>query len=375
MKHLGPLLSAAAFTSLIAASLLGPAVANAAPAASTGSDSAAITPGATGTDAAGMDAVGTPRVIVEGLQGTLGGTIGPDGALYVPEAIPGEITRVDPRSGATSTYATGLPTRVAEGIGGAMDIAFRGRTAYVLVSVVGPDVGGTAAHGVYRMDDADSWTLIADLGQHALDHPPTRDFDFFVTRGVQFAMQAVRGGFLVTDGHLNRVLHVSRDGDIREVIDFPNVVPTGIDAHHGRIHLALAGPVPHAPADGRIVTFGYRDDSARDVASGYGLLVDVERGRCGLYALSQGDFTAGQPEGSPPRPDTGEFLRAQRDGTFRVIADGLNRPTTLEFVHRAALIVTLDGEVLRIDGVSGGRHGVAATQGDGHRHGCGHGHR
>jgi hypothetical protein len=363
MKHLRPLLGAAALISLVTASLLGPAVATAAPTAS-----------ASSSDAVATGHADPPEVIASGLQGTLGGTIGPDGALYVPEAIPGEITRVDTRTGDTSTYATGLPKRVVEGVGGVMDIAFHGRTAYALVTLVGPDVGGTAAHGIYRMDDADSWTLIADLGQHALDHPPTRDFNFFVTRGVQFALQAVRGGFLVTDGHLNRVLYVSRDGDIRVLIDFPNVVPTGLETEHGRIYLALAGPVPHNPADGRIVTFGYRDDTVRNVASGYSLLVDVERGRCGLYALSQGDFQAGQPEGSPAKPNTGELVRVQRDGSLMAVSDRLDRPTTLEFVRNSALIVTLDGEVLKIDNVWGGRHGDASTEGYGQRYGCGHGH-
>jgi hypothetical protein len=375
MKHLRPLVSAAALTSLIAVSLLGPAVATAAPAAQISTQSSARTSASAAADATDTARADEPEVLASGLRGALGSTIGPDGALYVTEAIPGEITRIDLRTGDTSTYASGLPKRFAEGAGGAMDIAFRGHTAYVLVSVVGPDVGGTAVHGIYRMDDADSWTIIADLGQHALDHPPTRTFDYFVTRGVQFALQAVRGGFLVTDGHLNRVLHVSTDGDIRQVVDFPNVVPTGIESSHGRIYVALAGPVPHRPEDGRIVRIGHRGDTVRDVASGYSLLIDVEMGRCGLYALSQGDFEAGQPEGSPAKPGTGELLRVQRDGTLRLVSGSLDRPSSLELVRNSAFVVTLADEVLRIDNVWPGGRGDASTQGYGHGYGCGHGRR
>ena len=40
-----------------------------------------------------------------------------------------------------SPYASGLPVQ-ALGIGGAMDIAFLGRTAYVLVTLVGGDIVG-----------------------------------------------------------------------------------------------------------------------------------------------------------------------------------------------------------------------------------------
>ena len=37
---------------------------------------------------------------------------------------------------------------------------------------------------------------------------------FFVTTGVQYALQKFRGGFVVTDGHHNRVLRVSRNGEM-----------------------------------------------------------------------------------------------------------------------------------------------------------------
>jgi hypothetical protein len=72
----------------------------------------------------------TAHRLVAGLEGGAGSTIGPDGALYVTETAAGRITRVDPKTGATTTYASGLPTSII-GLGGAMDIAFLGRTAYV----------------------------------------------------------------------------------------------------------------------------------------------------------------------------------------------------------------------------------------------------
>ena len=76
--------------------------------------------------------------LVTGLEGGSGSTIGPGGALYVTESAAGRITRVDPQTGAITTYASGLPRLVpAAGFGGPVDIAFLGRTAYVLVTMGG----------------------------------------------------------------------------------------------------------------------------------------------------------------------------------------------------------------------------------------------
>ena len=41
-----------------------------------------------------------------------------------------------------------------------------------------------------------------------------------------------------------------------------------------------------------------------------------------------------------------------RDGSFAAVVEGLDRPTSLEFIGDAAFVVTLTGKVLRIDGVS-----------------------
>jgi hypothetical protein len=88
------------------------------------------------------------------------------------------------------------------------------------------------------------------------------------------------------------------------------------------------------------------------VASGAPLLVDVEFGRGRrLFALSQGDWDSEFP-GDPALPNTGALLRVNRNGTFTVIEDGLDRPSSLEFIGNTAYVVTLTGEIRRIDGVS-----------------------
>ena len=301
----------------------------------------------------------TATRLVTGLQGSIGSTVGPDGALYVTESAVGRITRVDPRTGATTTFASGLPRTIpAVGLGGAMDVAFLGRTAYVLVSMVGPDLGGQDVVGIYRVDGPTRVTVVADIGQFALDNPP--EPEFFIPSGVQFAMEPYRGGFLVTDGHHNRVYRVTLDGTVRELIAFGDIVPTGLAVRGRTIYMAEAGPVPHLPENGKVVKFGPGSTSATQVASGAPLVVDVEFGRGQrLYALSQGHFTPGNPEGSPADPNSGALVRVNRDGTMTRVVANLDRPASLEFIRNTAYVVTLGGDVLKIKNVSGPHHGAS----------------
>ena len=291
-----------------------------------------------------------PTQLLTGLEGGSGSTVGPGGALYVTETNAGRISRVDPKTGDITTFASGLPKSIV-GLGGAMDVAFIGKTAYALVTLVGSDVGGSDVVGIYRVDGPDSFTVVADIGAFALSNPPVTPFD--IPTGVQYALETYRGGFLVTDGHHNRVLRVTLDGEVTELIAFGNIVPTGLAVWGNTVYMAEAGPVPHEPEDGKVVSFGPKSPTATEVASGASLLVDVEfgRGRT-LYALSQGDFGGGPP-GSPAAPNTGSLVKVNGNGTFTVLADGLDRPTSLEFIGNTAYVVTLTGEILKFDSVSG----------------------
>lgn len=286
-----------------------------------------------------------------------GSTIGPGGALYVADGNAGSVVRIDPRTGDVSTYAVGLPVQVL-GIGGAMDVAFVGDTAYVLVTLVGGDIVGVGSFGdstvgIYRLEDDGSFTVIADIGTWSEDRPPGTDF--FITTGVQYSLETFRSGFLVTDGHHNRVLHVTRDGDISELVTFGNIVPTGLETSGSRVYVGQTGPIPHVPADGKIVSFGARSSTVTDVAQGAAMIVDVEMGRGHqLYALSQGVWD-GVAEGSPASPDTGRLVTVEDDGTMTPVVDGqgdeivLDRPTSLEFRGTTAYVVSLSGTVYKIE--------------------------
>jgi hypothetical protein len=293
------------------------------------------------------------RLVTGLVDGAKGSTIGPDGALYVTEGAGGRISRVDPQTGDITTFASGLPPAIISiggfPIGGPIDVAFIDNVAYVLVTLVSPEVGGSDVDGIYRVDGPDSFTVVADIGAFNLANPPPTPFD--VPTGLQYALQTFRGGFLVSDGHLNRVLRVTLDGEITVSIQFDNIVPTGLEVRGNTIYMAEAGPVPHLPQDGKVVSYRPNSPTATEVASGAPLLVDVEFGGGRLYALSQGIFPVGSPPATPALPNTGELVKVNGDGNFTVITDGLDRPTSLEFIGNTAYVVTLTGEIWRIDGV------------------------
>ena len=287
------------------------------------------------------------RLLTSELGASTGSTVGPDGGIYVVDGAAGVVRRVDPHTGRTSTVVTGLPQRVGP-YGGPVDIAFIGRTAYVLVTLVSPDVGGASIDGIYRIDAPGRATPIADIGTWAIAHPPATDF--FVPSGVLYALQPFRGGFLVTDGHHNRLLRVALDGAISQFLALGNVVPTGLAVRGTSVFISEAGPVPHLPQDGAIVALRHRSSTTTKVASGAPLLVDVEFGPGHApYALSQGHFSPGHDEGSPADPRTGGLFRADPNGTLTELVSGLDRPTALEFVGNHAYVVTLTGQLWTID--------------------------
>lgn len=303
---------------------------------------------------------GIPRpakLLVTGLQELQGSVVGPDKALYVTAPLAGTIWRVNPKTGAYTLFTTGLPKRIPDlfYIGsGVVDVAFRGETAYALVTGVAPDLDGHDTVGIYRVDGPDSFTIMADIGAWSIAHPPVPNF--FVPTGFQYALEPYRDGFIVTDGHHNRVLYVTLKGEITELIALADVVPTGLAARGNTIYFTEAGPIPHTPESARLMSLSPKSNTASEVASAtgldVGLFVDVEFGpRNTLFVLAQGIWD-GPFEGAPAQPNTGALLNLKPNDTFSVIVDGLNQPTSMEFIGNNAYVVSLIGEIWEIGNIS-----------------------
>lgn len=291
-----------------------------------------------------------------------GSTIGPDGALYVADGGAGKILRISLPDGVVSDYATGLPPKAFQGedIGGPVDVAFMDGTAYVLVSLVsgllsGAPFGDSAAkNGLYRIEPGGTPTLVADIGQWSVDHPPKPQF--VVDTGVFFSVSTYEGGFLITDAHHNRVLWVGQDGAINEVATFDNEVPVGLETAEGQFFVTQLGPIPHLPEHGKILSV-QTGGKPTVMTRGATMLIDVERGpRDALYALSQGEWD-GVGEGSRAKPDTGRLFVVEAAGELTPVLAGsgrplvLDRPTSVEFVGSTAYVVSVTGAVYRVEGL------------------------
>lgn len=292
-----------------------------------------------------------------------GSTIGPDGALYVTHSLGGKLLRINPASGAATVVGRGLPKQIPGfGVGGPMDVSFIGDVAYVMVSVAGADVGGPdELMGIYRLKKNGRFAVFADLGTWSRKHPPT-DPDWFVGQGVQYSMDVWRGGFLVTDGHLGRVIRVNRHGRISELVGFSSTdsVPLGLEVVDGKVFLTTAGPIPHLPGAAKIREVR-RNGTTKVVArwgprysGNRGLIVDVEEdGNGPMYGLLQGYWNlepTPENEGFPAKHDTGEIVVVRADGTFSTVVRKLDQPTSMELVGHVAYVVTYTGTVLRIQG-------------------------
>lgn len=288
-----------------------------------------------------------------------GSAMGPDGALYVTNGTKGTLVRIDPVTGSAKVVGRGLPRKVID-IGGAMDVAFIGDRAYVLVILAGVSVGGPDdVMGIYRLKRDGTFAVFADLGTWSTAHPPT-DPDWFVSQGVQYSLDVWRKGFVVADAHLARVIRVNRRGRISELVAFGSTdrVPTGLEVVDGRVLLATAGPIPHLPSTSKI-NWVRPDGSVKVIgrwSRGYtghrGLIVDVEHDRGRLYGLLQGYWNlepTPENEGFPAAPNTGAIVAVRPDGTFRTVVKGLDRPTSLELVDGVGYLVSFTGTIYRID--------------------------
>lgn len=292
------------------------------------------------------------HLLVDDMDWLAGSTIGPGGALFVTQPGEGRVLRVDPQTGAVTVFASGLPAVpfLPFKAGGAMDLTFVGSTAYVLVTLTDFTIGETS--GIYRIDSPTTFTVVADLGSFSSANPPlTPVTPQDSPTGLQYAIENYRGGFLVTDGNHNRVLQVDPRGNISVFRSFGNTVPTGLAVHGNTVYVAMAGPVPHLPADGQVIALNPRSPHAVTVAAGAPLLVDVEFGRgATLFALSQGSFSGGNPA-DPADPDTGSLLIVNDDGSLTPVVANINRPTSVEFLGNTAYVATLDGQIWRFDDV------------------------
>ena len=89
--------------------------------------------------------------------------------------------------------------------------------------------------------------------------------------------------------------------------------------------------------------------------------MEFGRGR-DLYALSQGEFpvtSPPSPPGTPAEPKTGSLVKVNGDGTFSTVVGDLDQPTSVEFIRNTAYVVTLTGQIWKVENPSSPPHGAS----------------
>jgi len=309
--------------------------------------------------------------IAEGLQGTIGAAVGPDGALYVAEAgtggdieltpppdfppdepvptfgLTGRVSRIDPETGERTTVASGIGSIGGpDGAGGAVDVAFMGDDMFVLTTGSADAFGQEDwPNGIYRADGTDI-ELVANISEFNDANPV--DFPDAAPGGNPFALDVRGNEFFVTDGNYNRILRVTSAGAISILHAFDNVVPTGLETgSSGPILMTQFSAFPHTADTSFVVSVAVPTGTDATIAGGFAQLIDVENGPGGTYALQFGS-TDTSPEGDP---FSGKILTLA-NGELSPLVTGFMLPTSLDFSGDTAYVTTLLGEVWQIEAFS-----------------------
>ena len=134
-------------------------------------------------------------------------------------------------------------------------------------------------------------------------------------------------------------------GAVTELIQLGNVVSTGLAIRLGTVWFAEVGAVINTPANGRVSSFRLdaATATANVVGSGRTMVIDVEFSADGvLYAVTQGGSPGAVDPGAPGLPDSARLLRVNSDGTFTVLVDTLDLPTSLDIDGDTAYLTTFN---------------------------------
>ena len=346
----------------------------------------------------------TPFTVATGLEGPRGLRFGPDGYLYVAEAgtggttstigqcvqVPGppggpgpdtgglsaRISKISP-SGKVTTVASGFPSVTigpggVNGTIGVADVVFLDGELYAVVGGGGCSHGNPKSpSGIAKVDLKNgSWRLIADIGAWLKTHPSKYESaDDFEPDGTLYSAIAHDGKLLTVEPNHGQVISVTKDGDIRQVIDISasegHIVPTSIAARDGSLFVGNLNLFPIDPQWARILTISRSDDfdnfppglapatGQRIVSSkaGFTTVVAVDFGPDGLlYVLELSDGAGG------PTPGLGKVVRVLHSGAIEDVVTNLSVPTGMTFGPDRRLYVSNfgaapagAGQILRFD--------------------------
>ena len=268
------------------------------------------------------------------------------------------ISRID-RTGHVSVFATGFPSDVNQLglVSGVADIAFVGNQMFALMSGGGCDHGSLdVPQGIARVEASGEWTMINDLGAFEIAHPTAviqpGDFE---PSGTWYSMIRSGGSLVAVEPNHGDLVRVDpRTGAIARIADLSahegHWVPTVIAERSGDFYIANLGLFPVVAGLEKVIRVS-KDGDVSDVADGFTTVLGLDFDRSGrLYVLENSSVS-----GDGPTPMTGRVIRIDRLGHRDVIVDGLFLPTAMRFGPDGKLYISsigfgppLPGQILRV---------------------------
>ena len=127
------------------------------------------------------------------------------------------------------------------------------------------------------------------------------------------------------------------------------------------IYMTEAGPLLSTGRRneiGKIVAFDAKSSAVSDVAAPAPDSSSTSNGAAARRSSASHRETSHPDEASGRQNrNTGRLLRVDGDGGFSTAASGLDQPSSLEIIGTTAYVVTLGGEIWKIDNISGPPYG------------------
>jgi hypothetical protein len=301
------------------------------------------------------DAPASMTVFATGLNNPRGLKFGPDGNLYVaeagtggtqstaglcPQAPPpmgpylgsnngGRVSRID-MWGNRTTVSDKLPSSQSASnppeINGPADVAFVNNQLYVLLDGAGCLHGVTSLpNGIVRIGNNGTPSLVANLGDWLLAHPPANPSTDFDPTGVWYSMVARGDDLYALNANQGTFVKVGLDGSIQLISDMSatvgHIVPTAL-TERGNFYMGNLGifPIQGNSAVYKMTPSGIVKEMVSGFSAVLGLVIDQQSR---MYVL---EMTVGHPF---PTPGTGRITRVEPNGDKQVIVSGLSFPTAM----------------------------------------------
>nr|WP_312866333.1 PQQ-binding-like beta-propeller repeat protein [Streptomyces boluensis] len=289
---------------------------------------------------------GAPRVLTEGLAFGNAMQLGPDGHLYYPHMVTGEVWRIPPDGGAPERVAQDVhePVAVRFDQGGVLHVLSRGEAGLVTrIDLHGSGSRTVLTSGLTGLDNAafdpENRMYVSSFASGGVTelHPDGRTRTV-VPRGLDgpYGVTVDLGGTVYAADHYRVAVPPPTPApDGADPVETPLLRPFahGITAAAGLLHLASQY--------GEVTTYDPKTGTTRVRAQGLRRPTGIAAGPDGTLVIAE--------------TDAGRIVTLDADDTLTVLAEGLPRPVdvALDADGRVYVSDELGGTVLRIDGPEG----------------------